>query len=124
MRRTGSVKGAKKRADVAFSKIVRSRGKCEAAVAGTMFCVGPHQCAHIISRRFSNTRCVEGNAWNLCAGHHHRLTDHPDEHMTLVALTIGMDRFYDLKALALSHRKVDWFVVAAELEARLKEIEG
>ncbi len=121
-RRVGSTKGAKKRADVAFSKIVRSRGVCEARMWEAAECAGPLQCAHIISRRFSNTRCVEDNAMALCAGHHHYFTDHPVEWGRFVLWMIGDDAYDALQELSLSTVKVDWEQVAGELKARLAEV--
>lgn len=107
--------GKKAKATKMHSFLVRSRGRCElCGRAGetqgvkfpglpTMYLpVGGLQCAHIIGRRYSATRTDETNAWALCAGCHMRLTEHPDEHMHLVARTIGMDRFHELKDRALA----------------------
>jgi 5-methylcytosine-specific restriction endonuclease McrA len=117
-RKIGSTKGAKKKADDLFSKIVRSRGACQAC-GKTMNL----QCAHIISRRYSHTRCVERNALCLCAGCHHHYTDHPAEFGTLV-LTFMDDQEYDaLTVLSQQTGKVNWVEVAALLKARWETIE-
>lgn len=92
-------RGDQGRATRLHSLIVRARGRC--ARCGS---VDPTklQCAHIIKRRFSATRCDLRNAWCLCASCHFRLETHPDEHMAFVAQTIGMELFDELKALALA----------------------
>ncbi len=117
-RRVGTTKGAKKRADVAFSKIVRSRGFCEKC--------GSHdnlQCAHILSRRFSNTRCDEGNAFCLCAGCHHFFTDHPVAFGQWVLTMMSESEYDDLfrKAHDTQVPAADWEHIAGELKVRLAE---
>jgi hypothetical protein len=118
-RNLGTTKGAKKRADDMFSKIVRSRGACQ-------YCGRSNgvqlQCAHIISRRYSNTRCVEANAFCLCASCHARFTDHPVEFSDFVLMTIGRGEYERLVRLSQEIVKVDWDRVAAELRARAKEL--
>lgn len=107
--------GKKAKATKLHSFVVRSRGACElCGRAGEeqgvklpglpmlFIPVGGLQCAHIIGRRYAAVRTDEGNAWALCAGCHLRLTEHPDEHMHLVAQTIGMDRFHVMKDRALA----------------------
>lgn len=91
-------KGSKGKATRLHSLVVRQRGRCERCGSTQNL-----QCAHIIGRKFSATRTDPENAWCLCASCHRRLTDHPDEHMAFVALTIGMDRFDELKRKALDN---------------------
>jgi 5-methylcytosine-specific restriction endonuclease McrA len=117
-RKIGSTKGAKKKADDLFSKIVRSRGACQAC-GKTMNL----QCAHIISRRYSHTRCVERNALCLCAGCHHHYTDHPAEFGTLVLTFMDAQEYDALTALSQQTGKVNWVEVAALLKARWETIE-
>lgn len=107
--------GAKKRADVLFSRIVRSRGRCEACGRTDSL-----QCAHIVSRRFNATRCMEDNAFCLCASCHLRFTEWPLEFAGFVIGRIGEDAYYALKRKAELGGKVDWEAVAAELSARWK----
>lgn len=90
-------KGDQGRATRLHSLIVRARGRCERCGSTSNL-----QCAHIIKRRFSATRCDVANAWCLCASCHFRLETHPDEHMAFVAQTIGMERFDELKVRALA----------------------
>jgi hypothetical protein len=90
-------KGLKAKATKLHSQVVRSRGVC--ARCGERD-PAKLQCAHIIPRRYSATRCDPEAAWALCKGCHMRLTEHPDEHMALVEATIGLDRFWELKRTA------------------------
>jgi hypothetical protein len=112
-RKTGSTRGAKKRADVLFSRLIRSRGRCE-------HCGGTEnlQCAHIISRRFSATRVMSENALCLDAKCHHHFTDHPVEFGRWVISYIGEDAYDVILRKAMLPSKVDW---AAEVE-RLKAL--
>ena len=89
-------KGLKAKATKLHSQVVRARGFCERC--GTRD--KALQAAHIIPRRYSVTRCDPSAAWALCAGCHLRTTEHADEHMALVADTIGLDRFWELKRAA------------------------
>lgn len=108
-------KGAKGKCDKLFSKIIRSRGTCERCGNTDRT---SHQCAHIISRKYSATRTNQENAWNLCAKCHRRLTDWPREHSHFITETIGGERYEELRQLAEQPTKMDW---AAEYE-RLKQI--
>lgn len=112
-----SVKGAKKKADVLFSKIVRSRGACVACGSTANL-----QTAHIISRRYSNTRCVLSNAFCACASCHMRWTDHPVEFASFVLEYIGQAEYQRLYALSQEGSKVDWPAVVLELSALAKTI--
>lgn len=90
-------KGLKGKATKLHSLVVRSRGACERCGDQNPARL---QAAHIIPRRYSVTRCDPEAAWCLCAGCHLRTTEHADEHMALVEQTIGLDRFWELKAAA------------------------
>lgn len=96
-------KGAKRKADVLFSRIVRSRGHCEN-------CQSTHnlQCAHIISRRYANTRTDLDNAFCLCATCHFRFTDWPLEFADFVEDRIGIATYNELVVKAGLIAKVDW----------------
>lgn len=106
-------KGAKGKCDLLYSQIIRSIGYCQRCGGNSYL-----QCAHIISRRYSQTRCDIRNAWCLCASCHRRLTDWPREHSRFITETIGSEAYEELRAKAESFEKVDWGV---ELE-RLKKI--
>lgn len=123
MRSTSKGKGPKAKADRLFSLIVRSRGACERCGSADYSRL---QCAHIVSRRYSATRCDEQNAWALDAKCHMELTLDPYKHVAFAVETRGEDGYADLraKALAGTNSKVDWVEVAARLAARWKEIEG
>ena len=102
------------------SLIVRSVGYCERChrVTDTL------QCAHIVSRRFSATRCVRNNAWCLCAKCHLALTEDPYAHVAFAHQTIGEEHYGWLRALALNGPRPDWSVVAAELRLEWDAIES
>ena len=116
-RQVGTPKGAKKRADDLFSKIVRSRGEC-VKCGSTDFL----QTAHIISRRFSNTRCDEDNAFCACARCHHYWTDHPVDFGIFVIETIGEDAYADLLKRSQVSRITVWVDVVQRLKIRAKEL--
>lgn len=118
-RQVGSPKGAKAKADKYFSLLIRSRGACQACGKTLNL-----QCAHIISRRYSHTRCVERNALCLCAGCHHYYTDHPAEFGTLVLTFMDAHEYDALTQLSQLTGKVDWVAVAAEMKARWQTIEA
>jgi hypothetical protein len=114
-------KGAKAKATRLHSELVRSRGRCERCGRTDRTL----QCAHIIGRRYSATRTDETNAWCLCAGCHMRLTEHPDEHMTFVAQTIGMPAFQVLNAKALAgvrSNEAFWLSEVERLQGLLAEV--
>lgn len=117
--------GPKGKATRLHAELVRSRGRCEAQGHGFGSCAGVLECAHIISRRYSATRTDERNAWALCKAHHMRLTAHPDEHMALVGVTIGMVLFGELKERALSNvrpwKPWEWEAEVERLAGLLRE---
>ena len=106
-------KGDKARCDELFSKIIRSPGRC-LRCGSTQYL----QCAHIISRRYSATRCDPRNAWCLCATCHHRLTLWPREHSRFITETIGSEVYDDLQRKAETVTKMDW----SEEKLRLQEL--
>lgn len=89
---------AKKGADRYFSQFIRSRGSCQRC--GQRFDPSELQCAHIIRRRYSRTRCEQDNAWALDAKCHLRVDTDPAAFMELVDSTIGRERYEELYALA------------------------
>ena len=109
-------KGYKEKCDRLFSEIVRMAGACSN-------CGSTHslQCAHIISRRYSSTRCDIRNAWCLCAGCHLRFTAWPREHSHYITDTIGSEVYEELKRKAETVTKVDWKEEYETLQ-KLKEL--
>lgn len=120
MRTSSYGKGPKGKATRLHSLVVRTRGRCERCDQTDY---SKLQCAHIIPRRYAATRTDEQAAWCLCAACHMRLTENPDEHMALVAETIGMERFYELKARAERGVKTSAAFWQAEIE-RLSRLLG
>lgn len=108
-----AARGAKGKCDVLFSKIIRSKGYCEGCGSTQNL-----QTAHIVSRRYSATRCDLANAYCACATCHRRWTDWPVEFAEFIDRTIGRVAYDELHVKSLSRVKVDW---EAELE-RLKPL--
>jgi hypothetical protein len=106
-------KGAKAKCDTTFSLIIRSIGECENCYKTEYL-----QCAHIISRRYSNTRTDLRNAFCLCAGCHRRYTDHPREFSRFITNTWAQEYYDDVYPKSLELGKINW---DDELE-RLKNI--
>ena len=111
MRKTATPRGYKKKADDLFSKIIRSKNYCDRCGKGQFL-----QCAHIVSRRFSATRCDLRNALCLCARCHHYFTDHPVEFGRFVINKIGDELYDELQKLAHKPTKVDWKLTYEELK--------
>ena len=111
-------KGYRGKADVLFSKIIRSQGFCERC--GKNYNL---QTSHIISRRYSATRTLEDNAQCLCAGCHMYFTHWPKEFSRWITETIGVEKYEELKAKAEAVTKVDWKAEHERLKAKWKEIE-
>lgn len=117
-RQVGSPKGMKLRADKLFSQIIRSRGACQACGKTLNL-----QCAHVISRRFANTRCDEDNAFCLCAGCHMYYTDHPVEFGTFVLTLMDEADYTALTARSQRTTKVVWVDVVQRLKLRAQELD-
>lgn len=90
-------KGLKAKATKLHSQVVRSRGVCQRCGETTY---SKLQCAHIVPRRYSVTRCDPRAAWCLCAGCHLRTTEWASEHMALVERTIGAAAYEAMRAAA------------------------
>lgn len=110
---------AKKKADRLTSAIVRSRGFCENCGERDYRKL---QAAHIISRRYSATRCDLANILALCSGCHLRFTEWPLEFAEFVVGYIGESEYQLLVAKSLTYRKVDWEEECVRLTALLKEV--
>jgi hypothetical protein len=105
--------GYKKKADVLFSQLVRSVGHC--LRCGTTQNL---QCAHVISRRYSATRCDLRNAYCLCAKDHLYYTAWPREFSKFITEHTGSEVYDELKLKAETVTKVSW----EEEYARLQQI--
>ena len=109
-------RGARAKATVLHSKIVRARSAvCERCRSRVVT-----DCAHIVSRSYSWTRTDENNAWALCRTCHMFLTREPFEHVQFAIQTRGEAGYQKLREKALQgvNVKFDW---DAEL-ARLTEV--
>lgn len=92
----------KRKATTLHSMVVRARAGYRCERCGTTD--GQLQCAHIVSRRYTATRCDPFNAWCLCASCHRRLTEHPDEHVQFAYATRGEIGYQSLRACAYAGR--------------------
>lgn len=106
-------------ADILFSKIVRARGKCERCGGP-----GPHECAHIVRRRFLRTRWEYDNAWCLCRPCHRTVDEDEMAFAELARNTVGVQRCYELRRMAhdTSTPKPNRAEVRARLRADLATI--
>lgn len=66
------------------------------------------QVSHIISRRYSATRCDLDNVQLLCAKCHRRFTDWPREFSHWITDSIGSEVYDGLSAKANQVTKMDW----------------
>lgn len=139
----------KQKADVLFSKLVRSAGVCAAAEYvsnedkppfvvvdtlddGTVVtidlrapkqCSGTLQCAHLVPRMYLSVRWDEGNAVALCSGHHMFFSYNPLEWENWVMWFMGEEAWWSHKRRALAARGApDYEAVISRLEQRLKEV--
>lgn len=116
-------KGNPGMADALFSRIVRSRGRCEYPGCTSQ---GPYDTAHLIGRRYSATRCMEENAVCACRSHHQLIDSWWDEKRRVVVATIGEDRYDQLKRLAEigtpSNSTTFWASEVERLKARCDEL--
>lgn len=113
-------KGPAGKADMLFSRIIRSRGACQ-------FCgAQATDTAHIVKRRYSATRCMEDNAWALCRSCHIETEQWPVKFLRLVDETIGRERYDELVQIAHAgiavSSKVFWQAEVERLTARCREL--
>lgn len=106
MAKRPSQKTAKNACDRLFSQYIRSLGYCE--LCGDTGEAAQLQCAHWISRRYSNTRCDPDNAFCLCARDHRWFTDHPTEFGRWAINMRGEDVYQRLLEASREPAKVDW----------------
>lgn len=112
-------KGAKGRCDKLYSQIIRNVGKCERCGSREWL-----QTSHIISRRYSATRCDLRNAQCLCAACHRRFTDWPREFSHWITESIGSQLYDELRAKSESATKVDWEETYKELKKELDRLKA
>lgn len=79
------------------------------------------QVSHIISRRYSATRCDLDNVQLLCARCHRRFTDWPREFSHWITNSIGSEKYDELSAKANQVTKMDWTAERQRLETVLKQ---
>ncbi len=111
--------GARGKADVLFSKIIRAKGHCERCGKSSDL-----QCSHVISRLYSATRTDTSNAQCLCAGCHRFFTNNPIEFTEWIYSTIGKAEYERLWMKARVPRKFGkqfWESEVVRLRQLLKE---
>lgn len=111
-----AARGYKNKCDKLVSQMIRSTGHCQRCGKTENL-----QCSHIISRRYSATRCDMDNVQVLCAGCHMYFTHWPKEFSRWITETVGIEKYEELKQKAETVTKVDWEQVYNELKERAKE---
>lgn len=109
-------KGPKGKATRLHALIIRSHGFCESCGSGHQL-----QCAHIISRKYSNTRTSLDNAFCLCASCHRTFTDNPVDFGQFVTDMMGEERYRELVMRRNLISKVDWDAEATRLTEIARE---
>ncbi len=117
-RKRVSAKQAKAKATSLHSRIVRARGACENCGRTENL-----QCAHVVSRRYAQTRTRLDNAFCLCAGCHMHFTEWPLSFATFVEQQIGIAHYQKLQLLSQEMKKVDWSAEVDRLTLVLKQVE-
>ncbi len=80
------------------------------------------QVSHIISRRYSATRCDLDNVQLLCAKDHRRFTDWPREFSHWITESIGSEKYDELSAKANQVTKMDWSLERKRLQGILDNL--
>jgi hypothetical protein len=104
-----------RKADSLFSKLIRSRGRCEHCGSGDWL-----QCAHGFSRRYRAVRFDERNAWVLCRSCHVFYTHRPLEWDGWMRDRMGVELYEEIRALALTGPNPDLGAEILRLESRLR----
>jgi len=113
-------KGAKGKADVIASKIVRSIGYCEKCGESEYKKL---TCSHIVGRRYSATRTDLENLQCLCYSCHYYFENWPKEFSRWITSTIGIEKYEHLKAKAETVTKMNWDMELERLKLIYKEME-
>lgn len=114
-------KGPRGKATRLHAEIVRARGACERCGSTQTL-----QCAHIYSRRYSNTRTDLANALALCAKDHFYFTANPMEFAEFCLEYLGAEHMTALQERKNANRhwtKRDWEDEAARLLEIAKSLE-
>jgi hypothetical protein len=103
-------KGARKKATILHSLIVRTRAGFVCQHCGNTREDSQIQCAHIVSRNYGHTRTDLDNAFALCAKCHWRFGKWPVEFTRFIFATIGEEEYDRIAAIAEAGKgsKVDW----------------
>ena len=109
-------KGDKGKATRLHALITRDHGECEKC--GSVHAL---QCAHIISRKYGNTRTDLNNAFCLCASCHMYFTDNPVEFGTFTIDKIGEEAYAVLLQQRQLTSKVDWKQEVERLDGIARE---
>ncbi len=113
--------GARGKADVLFSKIIRARAQCERCGESEY---SKLECSLVMSRLYSATRTDTANAQCLCNSCHRFFTNNPVEFGFWIEASIGLDEYLRLRLKALKPRKFGkqfWESEVVRLKALLKE---
>ncbi len=110
-------KASKAKADILFSRLIREVGYCESC--GKRPPEVQLQCAHWISRRYSNTRVDPDNAFCLCARCHIFFGLNPTDFALWAIDRRGIETYERLRAAANQTSKVDWAEQVELLKAML-----
>uniref|UniRef100_A0A6M3J0R8 Putative homing endonuclease n=1 Tax=viral metagenome TaxID=1070528 RepID=A0A6M3J0R8_9ZZZZ len=101
----------KKHCDKLFSELVREAGCCFRCQKKEYL-----QCAHIVSRRYLQTRYDFNNAICLCRGCHKYFTEHPLEWEIWIEKTFGKRYYKRLRDKALKYAKIDYEEIVYKLK--------
>lgn len=116
-RKTTKAQSLTKQADILFSLIVRSPGRCAACGATRDL-----QCAHGFSRAYRSVRWTEANAWCLCKGCHMKYTHRPIEWDEWMKTRLGKQGYERLRRKALIGAKVDMKALVEHLKVRHRQL--
>lgn len=115
-KRKRTPKSVKASCDRLFSKLIRSRAKCERCGRSSGVQL---QCAHIYSRKFGSVRFDPLNARCLCASCHRWGHDNPVDFGEWVQETMNI---HDLNLLSqhrntpVKRKLADWLILESELK--------
>lgn len=109
-----------RKADVEFSKYIRSKANWKCEACGKDYRENPQglHCSHYFGRGRENTRFDEENCIALCF-YHHRLWGHGDERYSYTEFMekrLGKQRFMALKVRAYQYKKRDDALVLLALK--------
>ena len=124
-KRRKALKATARKCDIAWSRVIRSKGPCALSIhGGWHVCKGPLQAAHGFSRRYRGTRWDVRNGFPLCAAAHLRLTYDPIAWDSLLQAWWGTELYAELRAQAQAVTKPDYAAIAEALKAKVSELEA